>query len=41
MIVQLAPAVRDTANRLLHPLAVAGVLAGVTVMYATSLLISA
>ncbi len=41
VIVQLAPAVRDTANRLLHPLAVGGVLAGVTVMYATSLLVSA
>ena len=41
VIVQLAPAVRDTANRLLHPLAVGGVLAGLTVMYATSLLISA
>jgi len=40
VIVQIAPAVRDGASRLLHPLAVAGVLTGVTVMYATSLLIA-
>jgi zinc transporter ZupT len=40
VIVQLAPAIRDGAGRLLHPLAVGGVLAGIVVMYSTSLLIS-
>lgn len=40
VIAQIAPALRDGASRLLHPLAVAGVLAAVTVMYASSLLIS-
>jgi zinc transporter ZupT len=40
VIVQLAPSIRDATNRLLHPLAVGGVLTGVAVMYTTSLLIS-
>jgi zinc transporter ZupT len=40
VIVQIAPSVRDSAGRLLHPLAVAGLLAGVVLMYATGLLIS-
>lgn len=40
VIVQLAPTVRDAGGRLLHPLAVGGVLAGVAVMYSTSLLIA-
>lgn len=40
VIVQIAPSVRDGAGRLLHPLAVAGLLAGLALMYATSLLIS-
>jgi ZIP family zinc transporter len=40
VIVQIAPAVKDEAGRLLHPLAAGGVLAGLVVMYATGLLIS-
>ena len=40
VIVQIAPSVRDSAGRLLHPLAVAGLLSGLALMYATSLLIS-
>ena len=40
VIVQIAPSVRDQAGRLLHPLAVAGLLAGVVLMYTTGLLIS-
>ena len=40
VIVQIAPSVRDRAGRLLHPLAVGGLLSGVALMYATSLLIS-
>ena len=40
VIVQIAPSVRDRAGRLLHPLAVGGLLTGVALMYATSLLIS-
>jgi zinc transporter ZupT len=40
VIVQIAPSVRDRAGRLLHPLAVGGLLAGLVVMYTTSLLIS-
>ncbi|MGI9081781.1 MAG: ZIP family metal transporter, partial [Thermoleophilaceae bacterium] len=40
VIVQIAPSVRDQGGRLLHPLAVAGLLAGVVLMYTTSLLIS-
>jgi zinc transporter ZupT len=40
VIVQIAPAVRDGAGRLLHPLATGGALAGLAVMYATGLLVS-
>jgi zinc transporter ZupT len=40
VIVQIAPSVRDSAGRLLHPLAATGVIAGVLLMYATGLLIS-
>jgi zinc transporter ZupT len=40
VIVQIAPQVRDRAGRLLHPLAVGGLLAGLAVMYVTGLLIS-
>jgi len=40
VIVQIAPQVRDGAGRLLHPLAVGGVLTGLAVMYATGLLVS-
>ena len=41
VVVQIAPSVRDDGGRLLHPLAVGGLLAGVAVMYATGLLVSA
>ena len=40
VIVQIAPAIRDGAGRLLHPLAVAGLLTGLGVMYVTGLLVS-
>jgi ZIP family zinc transporter len=40
VIVQIAPSVRDAAGRVLNPLAVGGLLAGVLLMYLTSLLIS-
>ena len=40
VIVQIAPQVRDSAGRLLHPLAAAGLAAGLVLMYMTSLLIS-
>jgi zinc transporter, ZIP family len=40
VIVQIAPSIRDPAGRLLHPLAVGGLLAGLALMYATGLLIS-
>jgi zinc transporter ZupT len=40
VIVQILPSVRDSAGRLLHPLAVGGLIAGLAVMYATGLLIS-
>jgi zinc transporter ZupT len=40
VVVQLAPAMRDDAGRLLHPAAVAGLLAGIAVMYLTGLLIA-
>jgi len=41
VIVQIAPAVRDSAGKLLHPLAVGGIVTGVLLMYATGLLVSA
>ncbi|HYN90541.1 MAG TPA: hypothetical protein VER75_01375, partial [Thermoleophilaceae bacterium] len=40
VVVQIAPQVRDGAGRLLHPLAVAGLLTGLAVMYVTGLLVS-
>jgi zinc transporter, ZIP family len=40
VIVQIAPTVRDSAGRLLHPLAATGVVTGLLLMYATGLLIS-
>ena len=40
VIVQIAPQIRDTAGRILHPLAVGGLLTGLAVMYATGLLVS-
>jgi len=40
VIVQLAPALRDDAGRTLHPAAVAGLLAGMALMFATGLLVS-
>ena len=40
VIVQIAPQIRDTAGRVLHPLAVAGALTGLTVMYLTGLMVS-
>ena len=40
VIVQIAPSVRDSAGRLLHRLAAAGVVSGLLLMYATGLLIS-
>jgi zinc transporter ZupT len=40
VVVQIAPSVRDSAGRLLHPLAVGGLLTGLGLMYVTGLLIS-
>jgi zinc transporter ZupT len=40
VIVQLAPSLRDDEGRTLHPAAVAGLLAGIAVMFATGLLVS-
>jgi zinc transporter ZupT len=40
VVVQIAPQIRDGAGRLLHPLAAAGLAAGLTLMYVTGLLIS-
>ena len=40
VVVQIAPGIRDGAGRLLHPLAVAGALTGLGVMYLTGLLVS-
>ena len=40
VIVQIAPSVRDSAGRLLHPLAVGGLITGLLLMYVTGLLIS-
>jgi hypothetical protein len=40
VIVQIAPAVRDGAGRLLHPLAIGGLLTGLAVMYVTGLMVS-
>ncbi|WP_440071237.1 ZIP family metal transporter [Streptosporangium sp. OZ121] len=38
VILQIAPSVRDETGRLLHPLGIAGILAGMALMYATGLL---
>lgn len=38
--VQIAPSLRDGAGRLLHPLAVGGLLSGLAIMYVTGLLVS-
>jgi zinc transporter ZupT len=40
VIVQIAPAMRDGTGHLLHPLSVAGLLAGIAVLYLTGLLVS-
>jgi zinc transporter ZupT len=40
VIVQIAPGVRDSAGRLLHPLAAAGALTGLVLMYLTGLLVA-
>ncbi len=40
VIVQLAPTLRDDAGRTLHPSAVAGLLGGLALMFATGLLVS-
>ena len=40
VVVQIAPHARDEEGRLLHPLAVAGLLAGLVVMYLTGLAVS-
>jgi zinc transporter, ZIP family len=40
VMVQIAPQIRDGAGRLLHPLAVGGLLTGLAVMYATGLMVS-
>jgi zinc transporter ZupT len=40
VIVQLVPSMRDDSGRALHPVAVAGMLAGIALLYLTGLLIS-
>jgi len=40
VIVQIAPAMRDGSGRLLYPTSVAGMLAGIAVLYLTGLLVS-
>ena len=40
VIVQIAPAMRDEDGRILHPLSVAGMLAGIALLYVTGLLVS-
>jgi zinc transporter, ZIP family len=40
VIVQIAPAMRDPAGRLLYPSSVAGILAGIAALYLTGLLVS-
>ncbi len=40
VIVQIAPAIRDSAGRALHPASVGGILTGIAVLYVTSLLVS-
>lgn len=41
VVVQLAPALRDRAGRMLHPVSVGGLCAGILALYATSLLVAA
>jgi zinc transporter ZupT len=41
VVVQLAPALRDAEGRTLNPRTVAGLLAGMTLMFATGLLVAA
>jgi zinc transporter ZupT len=40
VVVQLAPTLRDGAGRMLHPAAVAAILTGMAIMFATGLLVS-
>lgn len=40
VIVQLAPVMRDASGRLLYPVSVAGILAGILALYVTGLLVS-
>ena len=40
VIVQIAPAMRDADGRILHPLSVAGMLAGIALLYVTGLLVA-
>jgi ZIP family zinc transporter len=40
VIVQLTPSLRDRAGRTLHPMAVAGLLSGMALMFTTGLLVS-
>jgi zinc transporter, ZIP family len=40
VIVQIAPSMRDGSGRLLHPVSVAGMIAGIVALYATGLLVS-
>jgi len=40
VVVQIAPSIRDAGGRLLHPLAVGGLLTGLALMYFTGLLIA-
>jgi zinc transporter ZupT len=40
VVVQLAPALRDERGRALHPVAVAGLVAGMAIMFVTGLLVS-
>jgi zinc transporter ZupT len=40
VIVQIAPAMRNDEGRILHPLSIAGLLAGIVLLYVTGLLVS-
>ena len=40
VVVQIAPTLRDSAGKLLNPLAAAGALAGMALMYVTGLLVA-
>ncbi len=40
VVVQIAPSMRDEDGRFLHPLSVAGILAGIAALYVTGLLVS-